>query len=41
MFGTLGVPLALWLSNIAIAGLLLMAGVVLFTKAESNAMDTV
>jgi lipopolysaccharide transport system permease protein len=41
MFGSPGVPLTLWLSNIAIAGLLLMAGVLLFSRAESNAMDTV
>lgn len=41
MFGSPGVPLVLWLSNIVIAGLLLLAGVVLFSRAESNAMDTV
>jgi lipopolysaccharide transport system permease protein len=41
MFGSPGVSLALWLSNIAIAGLLLLAGVLLFSRAESNAMDTV
>lgn len=40
MFGIQGVSLSLWLSNIAIAILLLLAGVVLFSRAESNAMDT-
>lgn len=41
MFGTLGIPLELWISNTVIAGLLLVTGVVLFTRAESSAMDTV
>lgn len=40
MFGIKGVSLPLWLSNIAIAVLLLLIGVVLFSRAESNAMDT-
>jgi lipopolysaccharide transport system permease protein len=41
MFGTPGVDLSVWLSNIAITLVLLMMGLVLFTRAESNAMDTV
>lgn len=41
MFGAPGVPLSLWLCNTAIAVLLLIAGMVLFSRAESNAMDTV
>ncbi len=41
MFGSPAVPFSLWLSNIAIAALLLVVGVVLFSRAESNAMDTV
>jgi len=41
MFGTPGISLELWMSNLAIAGVLLLAGLILFTRAESNAMDTV
>jgi lipopolysaccharide transport system permease protein len=41
MFGTPGISLELWACNIAIAGVLLLTGLVLFTRAESNAMDTV
>ena len=41
MFGTPNIPATLWVSNIAIAVTLLLAGMLLFTRAESNAMDTV
>lgn len=41
MFGTPTVPLELWISNIVIATVLLLIGLILFTRAESNAMDTV
>lgn len=41
MFGSPDVPLTLQLSNITIAVFLLLAGGLLFSKAESNAMDTV
>jgi len=41
MFGAPGVSLNLWLSNIAIMAFLLVSGLVLFSRAESNAMDTV
>lgn len=41
MFGTPGISMELWASNIAIACVLLLTGLVLFTRAESNAMDTV
>lgn len=41
MFGSPGIPGTLWVSNIAIALLLLLAGMLLFSRAESNAMDTV
>jgi lipopolysaccharide transport system permease protein len=41
MFGSVGIPGTLWLCNIVIAMLLLLAGVLLFSRAESNAMDTV
>lgn len=41
MFGSPGIPVSLWISNITIAALLLLAGMVLFSRAESNAMDTV
>ena len=41
MFGTEGVGISIWLSNIVITLVLLMLGLVLFTRAESNAMDTV
>lgn len=41
MFGTEGVGTSIWLSNAGITLVLLVAGLVLFTRAESNAMDTV
>lgn len=41
MFGTEGVGITIWLSNIVITLVLLVLGLVLFTRAESNAMDTV
>lgn len=41
MFGSPAVPLSLWFSNIAIMVVLLFAGMVLFSRAESTAMDTV
>lgn len=41
MFGTDGVGVSVWLSNLGITIVLLVLGLVLFTRAESNAMDTV
>jgi lipopolysaccharide transport system permease protein len=41
LFGTEGVTTAIWLSNIAISTFLLILGLILFTRAESSAMDTV
>ena len=41
LFGTPGVESGLWLSNLAIVLVLMVAGLVLFTRAETNAMDTV
>jgi lipopolysaccharide transport system permease protein len=41
MFGAPSIPLELWISNTAIAALLLLTGLIMFTRAESNAMDTV
>ncbi|CAN1498618.1 TagG ABC-type polysaccharide/polyol phosphate export systems, permease component [Burkholderiaceae bacterium] len=41
MFGTEGVGVTIWLSNLSITLVLLILGLVLFTRAESNAMDTV
>lgn len=41
MFGTEGVGITIWLANISITLGLLILGLVLFTRAESNAMDTV
>lgn len=41
MYGTEGVGISIWLSNIVITLVLLILGLVLFTRAESNAMDTV
>lgn len=41
LFGTAGVSGSLWLANLLITLILLVAGLVLFTRAESNAMDTV
>lgn len=41
VFGSDGVSISIWLSNIVITLVLLILGLVLFTRAESNAMDTV
>ena len=41
MFGSPGIPGLLWIGNIVIAILLLIAGMLLFSRAESTAMDTV
>lgn len=41
MFGTESVGISIWLANIVITLVLLTLGLVLFTRAESNAMDTV
>ena len=41
MFGTECVGISIWLANIVITLVLLILGLVLFTRAESNAMDTV
>ncbi|MDH4217043.1 MAG: ABC transporter permease, partial [Gallionella sp.] len=41
MFGTDGIGVSVWLSNLGITIALLAIGLVLFTRAESNAMDTV
>jgi lipopolysaccharide transport system permease protein len=41
MFGTEGVGITIWLANISITLGLLILSLVLFTRAESNAMDTV
>jgi len=41
MFGAEGVGISIWISNIVITLVLLILGLVLFTRAESNAMDTV
>lgn len=41
MFATPGVTSALWLSNLAVTAVLVSTGLVLFTRAESSAMDTV
>jgi lipopolysaccharide transport system permease protein len=41
MFGTDGVGLSMWFSNVFITSVLLALGLVLFTRAESSAMDTV
>ncbi|MCW5624033.1 MAG: ABC transporter permease [Burkholderiales bacterium] len=41
MFGTPDVSMALWLSNLAVTAGFLILGVLLFSRAESNAMDTV
>lgn len=41
MFGVPGMHWELWASNFAIMALLLVAGLILFTRAESSAMDTV
>ena len=41
MFGTPGVGLSIWVANLAVTALLLVAGLILFSRAESLAMDTV
>jgi lipopolysaccharide transport system permease protein len=41
MFGTPGVGLSIWSANLAVTVVLLVAGVILFSRAESLAMDTV
>lgn len=41
MFGTDGIGVSVWLSNLGITIAMLALGLVLFTRAESNAMDTV
>ncbi|MFC3678334.1 ABC transporter permease [Ferrovibrio xuzhouensis] len=41
LFGSAGVPYSLWLSNVAVAAVLFFVGLVLFSHAESSAMDTV
>lgn len=41
LFGVDAVSRSLWIANLAITMALLIVGLVLFTRAESNAMDTV
>lgn len=41
LFGSQGVGVSIWLTNLGITLVLLVLGLVLFTRAESNAMDTV
>ncbi|MCW5296912.1 ABC transporter permease [Herbaspirillum lusitanum] len=41
LYGAPAVKTEIWISNLAITAALLVAGLVLFSKAESNAMDTV
>lgn len=41
MFGSPGINLTLWIANLFVTIILLIFGVVLFSKAESIAMDTV
>ena len=41
MFGTEGIDRSIWLSNVFITLFLILLGLVLFTRAESSAMDTV
>lgn len=41
LFTSGGVPLSLWLSNFAITAVLFLVGLVLFSRAQSTAMDTV
>ena len=41
MFGSPGINLSLWIANLFIAIILLIFGVIIFSKAESIAMDTV
>jgi lipopolysaccharide transport system permease protein len=41
MFGTDGISASILAANLAVTALLLVAGLILFSRAESNAMDTV
>jgi lipopolysaccharide transport system permease protein len=41
MFGTDSIGLSIWVTNMVVTVVLLMVGVLLFSRAESNAMDTV
>lgn len=41
LFSTGGVSLSMWISNFAITAVLLLAGLLLFSRAQSTAMDTV
>lgn len=41
LFGSNSVPNTIWIANLGITIALLITGLVLFTRAESNAMDTV
>ncbi|MBI5922461.1 MAG: ABC transporter permease [Betaproteobacteria bacterium] len=41
LYGTPGVDTSLWFSNLAITSVFLLVGLILFTRSESNAMDTV
>jgi len=41
MFGVPGIDWTIWVSNCIIMIMLLLAGLILFTRAETNAMDTI
>jgi len=41
MFGVPGIDWTIWISNCVIMITLLLAGLILFTRAETNAMDTI
>lgn len=41
LFGTLGIPPSIWVTNMLITFFILVLGLILFTRAESSAMDTV
>ena len=41
MFGTAGVNWDLWLMNLVVTSILVISGLILFSRAESTAMDTV
>ncbi|WP_345796621.1 ABC transporter permease [Castellaniella sp. MT123] len=41
LFGSPAVPASIWIANIGVTLILLFLGVVLFSRAESSAMDTV
>ncbi len=41
LFGTQGVPASVWMANLGITLFLLFLGTLVFTRAESSAMDTV